>query len=241
MLMNIIDIGVVIFILFGFILGFKRGFTKEVVKGLGFIIVIVLSYLLKNHLSVFLYEHLPFFKIGILKGVEVLNILIYEVIAFIICVIILSIALKILIMVSSVFEKILNATIILGIPSKIAGGIVGIVYHYILAFVILYILTLTCFNFSMVTESKLRQNIVNNTPVLSNIVDSSVNVIEEFMSIKDKYDDKTISEKDFNYQTIEIFLKYKLLKTSPLEKLIESGKITVFDDYYTLIEKYKGE
>ena len=144
-------------------------------------------------------------------------------------------------MVSSVFEKILNATIILGIPSKIAGGIVGIVYHYILAFVILYILTLTCFNFPMVTESKLRQNIVNNTPVLSNIVDSSVNVIEEFMSIKDKYDDKTISEKDFNYQTIEIFLKYKLLKTSSLEKLIESGKITVFDDYYTLIEKYKGE
>ena len=61
------------------------------------------------------------------------------------------------------------------------------------------------------------------------------------MSIKDKYDDKTISEKDFNYQTIEIFLKYKLLKTSSLEKLMESGKITVFDDYYTLIEKYKGE
>ena len=32
--MNVIDIGIIIIILFGAVLGFKRGFTKELVKAL---------------------------------------------------------------------------------------------------------------------------------------------------------------------------------------------------------------
>ena len=94
--MNILDIGIVIFILFGAVLGFKRGLTNELVKTVGFIVVVILAYFLKNPLSVLMYEHLPFFEFGILKNVEILNILIYEALAFIICVIVLSIVLKIL-------------------------------------------------------------------------------------------------------------------------------------------------
>ena len=48
--MNILDIGIIIFIIFGGILGLKRGFTKELVEALGFIVVIILAYFLKNPL-----------------------------------------------------------------------------------------------------------------------------------------------------------------------------------------------
>ena len=59
--------------------------------------------------------------------------------------------------------------------------------------------------------------------------------------LKQKYEDKTISESEFNYSALEIFLKYDLVKTSSVEKLIEKGKITPFDNYSVLLDKYKGE
>lgn len=239
--MNLVDILIVIFLIFGVLLGLKRGFTKELVKALGFIVVVILSYLLKNPLSVLMYEHLPFFSIGILKGSEVLNILVYEIIAFVICVILLSIALKVLLLATTVFEKILNTTVILGIPSKILGAAIGLVHHFVIVFIVLYALTLTCFDTQVIKESYLREKIINNTPILSGVIDESINVVNEFITLKDKYDDKTISEYDFNYQAIDLFLKYNLVEPSSIEKLIEKEKIDSFENYEELLNKYKGE
>ena len=237
--MNILDIGIILFILFGAVLGLKRGFTKELIEAVGFIVVIVIAYFLKNPLSVLMYEYLPFFDFGILKNVEIFNILIYEVIAFLICIIILSAILKVLLLASSVFEKILNTTIILGIPSKIAGAIVGLIYHFIVTFVILYILSIFCFNVDFVNESTLKNKILNNTPGLSLIADRSVDIVNEFLTLKDQYTDKTISESEFNYKAIELFLKYEIITPDALEKLIEKGKIERFDNYQDLIKTYE--
>lgn len=237
--MNILDIGIIIFILFGAFLGFKRGFTKELVEAIGFIVVIVLAYFLKNPLSTLMYEYLPFFDFGILKNIEIFNILIYEMLAFLICIVLLSIVLKVILLASSIFEKILNATIILGIPSKIAGAIIGAIYHFIVSFVILYILTIFCFDIDFINESKLKTKILNNTPILSNIADKGVNVINEFLVLKQQYTDRNISEAEFDYQAIELFLKYDVITPEGLEKLIEKGKIEEFDNYGDLIKTYK--
>ena len=209
--MNILDIIIIIFILFGAVLGFKRGFTKEVVEALGFVVVVIIAYFLKNPLSVIMYEYLPFFKIGLLKNVEILNILVYEGIAFIICVILLSIVLKVLLTITSVFEKIINATIILSLPSKIAGAIVGILYHYVFVFIALYVVSLTIYDVDFIDDSKYKDKILDKTPILSSFADKSVNVINEFIVLKDNYSDKTISESEFNYQAIELFLKYEII------------------------------
>ena len=238
--MNILDIAIIIFILFGALVGFKRGFTRELVEAVGFILVVVLAYVLKNPLSVFLYEHFPFFKIGILKGIEILNILVYEMLAFIICLIILHIILKIIIKFTAIFEKILTATIILGIPSKMAGAVVGIIHYFVFVFIGLYVLSLACFNVEFINESKLREKIVNNTPVLSGFADKSEKVISEFIDLKHDYEDKTISEYDFNYKAIELFLKYDVITTESLNKLFEKGKIEKFDNYADLLD-YKEE
>lgn len=243
--MNIIDIIIIIILAFGAVLGFKRGFTKALVKGAGFIVVVILAFLLKNPLSVILYENLPFFKFGLFKGIEILNILIYEFIAFIIALAILGLILKLVIFATSIFEKLLNATIILGIPSKLAGAVVGIIENYVFVFVILYVLTLPFINIEVlnqpVRESKIGEFILEKTPVLSNIVDKSVEVVNEFVVLKDKYNDKTISEAQFNYDAIELFLKHKVVTSDSVQKLIDKGKISTFDNYNALLDKYREE
>ncbi len=239
--MNILDIGIIIFIIFGGILGLKRGFTRELVEAIGFIVVIVLAYFLKNPLSVLMYEYLPFFNFGLLKNVEIFNILIYEGIAFIICILVLSALLKVVLLATSVFEKILNTTIILGIPSKIAGAIIGLLHHFIVAFAILYVLAIFCFDVDFVNESELKNKILNNTPLLSNIADKGMNIINEFLVLKDQYTDSSISEDEFNYQAIELFLKYDIITPESLERLIEKGKISEFDNYSDLINTYKED
>ena len=191
---SILDIGIIILILFGGVLGLTRGFTKSLVKAVGFIVVIIVAYFLKNPVSVLMYEYLPFFNIGIFRGIEILNILIYEALAFLLCIGLLSLVLKMLLLATSVFEKILNATIVLGIPSKIAGAIIGLIHHYIIAFIILYVLTLTCFDVDLIKNSQMREKIVNNTPLLSDLVDKSVDIVNEFVDLKNMYDDGSLSE-----------------------------------------------
>ena len=103
--MNIIDIGIVIFILFGAVIGFKRGFTKQLIKTVGSILVIIIAFKLKNPVSKILYQTLPFFKFaGVFKGVTTLNILLYEFIAFLLVVSVLGILLRVLLLASSIFE-----------------------------------------------------------------------------------------------------------------------------------------
>ena len=138
--MNIVDLIIIILILFGAVIGFKRGFTKSLVSAVGLIAIVIIAFLLKNPVSTVLYEHLPFFQFGgVIKGVTVLNIALYELLAFIIVLAILGIVLKILMIATSIFERILTLTIILGIPSKILGAIIGALEWFILVFIGLYV------------------------------------------------------------------------------------------------------
>lgn len=235
--MNIVDIVILILLAFGALLGFKRGFTKALVKGLGTFAIVILAFLLKNPLSVILYENLPFFKFGgLLKGIEVINILLYEVIAFIIVLVLLGIALKVLSLATSIFEKLLTATIVLGIPSKIAGAIVGVLENYIIIFVVLYVLSLPFINFGMLNDSKLKDKILTKTPLLSNVVDKSMSVVTEFIELKDRYNDKTISEYTFNCDAVALFLKHNVVKYDSLQKLIDKGKIENLECYNNALQ-----
>lgn len=144
--MNITDILIIIFILLGAFVGAKQGFTKALVSFLGIIIVVVLAYFLKNPVSEFLMSFCPFFNFGgIIKGVTVLNIAVYEVIAFIIVFFILMAILNALIFATGVFETILKFTIILGMPSTILGAIIGAIKNYVIVFFVLYLLSMPNF------------------------------------------------------------------------------------------------
>ena len=238
--MNIIDFIIILFILSGAIIGFKRGFTRQLVSLVSFFAIIILAFMFKNPVSIFLYEHLPFFKFGgILKGVTVLNIALYELIAFLFMALILTIIFKILTIVTNIFEKILKMTIILSIPSKIAGAIVGIIENYIWIFIVLYILSFPVFNIDIINQSKHRNNILNNTPILSNFIEPTMNALTEFGELKNKYEN-TDNALEFNKETLDLFLKYDVITAESVDKLIEQDKLKI-DDVDTILNKYRGE
>ena len=88
--MNVVDIIIVVLLVFGALAGFKAGVIKKTADFVGTFLIVILSFYLKNYLSVFMYENLPFFHFGgFIKGIDVINILLYEVIAFIIVFIVL--------------------------------------------------------------------------------------------------------------------------------------------------------
>lgn len=240
--MNIVDLIIIVIIAFGAIMGFKRGFTRSLVSALGFIVITVLAFLLKNPVSVFLYENLPFFKFaGIIKGVTVLNIALYEILAFIIVLAILGVLLKVLVLATSIFEKVLNATIILGIPSKLAGAVVGAIQYFVITFIVLYIMSLPVFNINIINESKMKDKILNSTPILSNLVNDSVSVINEFTSIKDKYQDNNSNAEQFNKEVLDLFLKYDIVKVESIDKLVEKEKLQINNIEEILAPYREGE
>lgn len=233
-----IDIIIIIFIAFGGFVGFKRGIIKETVKAIGLFAITIVSFILKNNLSVLLYQNLPFFKFGgIFKGITVLNIAVYEIIAFLVVFLILAIIWKVISIITNLAQKIINATIVLGLPSKILGAIIGIIEFYLIAFIVLYIASLPVFNLKPLEQSKYKNAMLTNTPVLSGYVDSTVKVVDEFTSLKEKYQNAQDANQ-FNYETLDIFLKYKIVTPSSVKKLVEKEKLDI-KGIEKLIEKYE--
>lgn len=238
--MSIVDIFIIVFILIGGLLGLKRGAVKEFISAIGFFVIVVLSFLLKNPLSVIFYENLPFFKFGgIFKGVTALNIALYELIAFLVVALVLTFIWKLVEYASNIMQKIINMTILLGLPSKIIGFIIGLLEYYVLAFIIIYILTLPIFSVKPVIESKNAQFILNDTPIISSFVKESTGFIGEFIELRDKYQ-VTESANQFNYETLDLFMKYDIVDVKSVKKLKEKNKISI-DGIDTLIQKYEEE
>ncbi len=239
--MNILDILVIIFILIGGIIGFKRGFTTSLVNFIGVILVVIIAYFLKNPIGEFLMGFCPFFNFGgVIKGVTVLNIALYQIIAFILVFSILMIVLKVLLMVTNVFETFLKLTIVLGFPSKILGAIVGIIENYIIVFFALYVLSMPTFlEVDFIRDSTYREPILKNTPLLSNVASSTLDVLDEFKNLVDKYD-KTENNNEFNLETLDLFLKYNVVSVDTVKNLKDSGKIKI-NGIDVIINKYEEE
>lgn len=223
--MSIVDIIILILLGFGALIGFKRGFTRQLVSLIGIFVIIILSYIFKNPISIFLYNNLPFFNFGgIFKDITVLNILVYEAIAFFILFFALTIIFKILLTITKVFEKLLNATIILGIPSKILGALFGIIQYLIYIFIILYILSLPLFNITIINESKIANTIIDKTPFLNKICNDTKDIINEVINLKEEYE-TTPNVLEYNKKTLNIMIDKGVITKENAKKLIEKEKI----------------
>lgn len=235
---SIVDIIIVLFLLLGAIIGFKRGVIKSATMFIGSIVVVILAYALKNPVSKLMYTYLPFFHLnGAFEGVTVINILIYEAIAFLIVFSILMALLRILIKMTGIIETFLKFTIILGIPSKILGAIFGLLEEFLYIFVILYFLSHLTFTASYIEESKLGSSILYHTPVLSNVIETSMKSFEEIYGLKEKYNNTT-NKDAYNKEAFEILLKYSVITPESAKKLIELKKIDI-DNADELIKRYE--
>lgn len=233
--MNILDVCVILFLGIGAVIGFKKGFIKSSVTFFGTLLIIILAYYLKNPISIFLYKFMPFFTLaGIFKGVTVFNILIYEAISFLLVMLILSIILSIIIKITGIVEKIMNFTIILGIPSKILGLIFGFFQFFIYTFLILFILAQFNVTREFIEESNMAKTILTKTPILSNIVSNAYNSVEEIVNIAKVNKDKN----NVNRESLGILLKYKLISVENAEYLISKKKIKI-SNFQEILNRFK--
>ncbi len=226
--MNIADAIILLIILFCGTIGAKRGVFKQLVSTIGFVLVFVLAFYLKNPFAEVLSLYLPFFKFGgLFAGVTSMNIILYQVISFLVAVVILETILNVLIRVTGVIEKFLKLTIILGIPSKILGFLVGIVEGFVLVFMILFFLKQPAFHLDILKESKLTNPILNSTPVLSQISSNFLKAWNDIYDLGNEYYEQKLDTNQLDLKSIEVMLEYKIITPDYVVKLIDNGKIQI--------------
>lgn len=224
---NLVDIIIVLLLISGFITGYKKGLIKQTISTIGLIVIVVLAFLLKNDLSIFLYKKCPFFTVGLLKNYSSLNILLYELISFFILFCIFSIIVNIILKITGIAEKILDDSSIFRTLFKILGGLLGCLEAYVSIFIILLILSMPIFSLNFtkyMNRSKLRKHIMNNTILISNVSEPLVKTIESINALEIQ---KNIGKEEFNCKTIEIFKKNKIVSEESLKYLKKNKKIDI--------------
>ena len=234
-MLNIFSIGIVL-ILIGYIIGgWKNGVVKETTSLIGMIIVFFLSYYLKGIVGNFLCTFLPFFEFD---GLVSLNILIYQGIAFFLLYSIFMGLYSFLLKISNGLQKIVNATIILIIPSKILGAIIGFISGWITMFIILLVLLIPLKDFDQFKDSTMNNLILFHTPVLSDTVKPLTKGALDIYDVSSKIAKKKIDTNEANLKSIDIMLKYKLVDKDTIENLIENNKLDKIKNLDSILNNY---
>lgn len=217
--MNIIDVVILLLLGLSFVQGYRRGVLKEGVMLIGTIVVYFLAFLLKGKVGLFLCTILPFFSFD---GLVSLNILIYQLIAFVFIAGILFTIFGFVLKLTGILQKIVDVSIILTIPSKVLGGIVGLIEGYIIIFVLLCILSIPLKDQAIFNTSSFNRMIVTSSPILSSSLGNIPNMIIDVYDMSVHKEDST---KQMNEKLIKMYLDYHIINQEELYKIIDTGKL----------------
>ena len=225
--MNIIDIIVILLIAFSAYIGMKKGFVKSLVSFVGIVVVFILAYFMKNPIADWLCLNLPFFNFtGSFRGATILNVIFYQIVAFIIMFSLLMVAYHVIVRISGLVERLLKTSFILAVPTKIGGLIVGIFEGIVISLIAIVILSLPVLKFNLVEDSAIRNYLYNVSPLIGNITGSMNESVDEILELKEKFNNNEDKE-EFNLGALDIMLKHKAMKVSLAEKLVNSGKLNI--------------
>lgn len=218
--MTIIDIGIILVLIIFAIAGWKNGVIKEAVSFVGLILIFVIAYTFKEELGNVMCKFLPFFEFsGNIEGLVSLNILIYQLIAFLIIYSVLYAVYKIVLKLSGALQKLVNITIILYLPSKIGGMIVGFLEGYLIIFAILMISLVPLKNFTMISESKMINTIVHKTPIVSTYTKDISNTITDVYKLADSLANNELTVNQANLEIIDTMIKYNVVSKKTVQQL----------------------
>lgn len=237
--MNIFDIGIILILLMFIIVGFKNGVIKELASLIGIIIVFYISFLLKGYIGNFLCLVFPFFNFyGPIEGMTSLNILLYQAIAFILVFGLLLGVYAFILKISKFLQKIVNMTIVLWIPSKILGGVIGFISGLIFLYVILVLLIIPIGDQPIYSESKLVDKIVYHMPVISQTTSKFNKAIKDISVLKNRVVNKEISINETNLEAIDIMLESNITNKNTIEKLIKLHRLDNIRNIDRVLNKY---
>ena len=224
--MNIfVDIILVVFLALGAYAGTRKGLIKTAIGFIGLVAIIILSYSLKTPLANFLIDTMPFFQFGgALEGITSINILIYNVISFIVIFILLYCVLNIVISLTGFIDTLLKFTVIWIIPSKIGGAILGLLEAWLFIFLAVFVLSQFSFSNALVSESKVADVILNHTPVVGNFLSGASKAAQDIYEKIETHDGDTNS---LNLTILQIQINYGLITKDKAQELIDIGKMGI--------------
>ena len=220
--MNIVDIIIILLLICGAVYGFKKGAVKRGTTFISLVVAIVCAAIFKEPLAKIFYKFLPFFDFGgELKGAYVLNILLYQIIAFFLVLGTLMVVVRLVSFIGNTIESVLKATVVLEVPSKILGIVVGALEMYVYIFIVIYVLSLPMLGLSFMKESKMTDFMLNNTPILSNSIGRTIDVFDELYKLNGEYN----SIEEYNNKTLQVVVKYNITDKETIKELIQNGKL----------------
>ena len=233
--MNIFSIIIVLLIIASGVMGLKKGFLKESVVFIGTILVYILSFLLKDKIGLVLCKWFPFFSFD---GLQTLNILVYQLIAFIfIATILFSIA-TIIFKLTGIVQKLVDITIILTIPSKILGFVFGILEGYIVMFLVLIVLAIPLRNVDLFKDSTVATKIMYNSPILSKTLGGVPKTIEDILEITTEVQKANYNKNKVALDIMKIELDHNVISKEEALDLIDRGKLDEVSGIKKFVKDY---
>ncbi|MBQ6841021.1 MAG: CvpA family protein [Bacilli bacterium] len=223
--MGIVDIGAIVIILLGALIGFKKGAIKSLVQLIGLVAIVIVAYQFKGLLGNFFIKYLPFFNFGgALNELYAINILVYQGIAFVVIFVLLYCILNILINLSGILDLLVKMTIILELPSKIIGAILGAVEAIVFVFILAFALLQFGHTQKLVMESQYVLKIVERTPVVNEVFAKTIVASEEiYHSVKANQENGNMVEA--NLSIIRSLIKYGIVDAPVVQEAIDNGKL----------------
>lgn len=237
--MNIIDITIILLLIMFTIIGWKQGIIKETVSFAGIVVIFIVAFTFKEEIGNILCKYLPFFKFGgNIEGLISLNIFIYQLIGFLLIYIVLFSVYQLILTLSGILQKAVNMTIILALPSKFVGAILGLVKGYIIIFAILMVVIVPLKDFKLVSESEMINTIVHKTPLLSTYTKSTSDTITNIYGLADKLTNNTITVNQANLEIIDTMLKYDIVSKKTVEQLVVLDKLKTIEGIDSVLKRY---
>ncbi len=233
--MNIFDIVIILLILLSGVTGLKQGLLKSGINLIGTILIYIIAFKMKDSIGLFLCKVCPFFKFN---GYITLNILVYQLIAFVLIASILFSVFAIVLKLTGIVQKLVDLTVILTIPSKIGGFIIGLLEGYVVMFIIILILSVPLRNVELFSKSTLVDKMINNTPILSSTLDGVGDVIFNIFEITSEVKNKNDETNKVNIDIMKTYLDYKIISKEDTIKIIDTGKLDSINGIKEFVNKY---
>ncbi len=223
--MNVVDIIILVCLVLGALAGFHKGVIKSLVQLIGTVGIAVLAYYLKDFAADFLIDKLPFFNFGgIFEGVTAMNVVLYELVSFVVIYVVLYCVLNIIISLSGLIEKLLKLTVVLAIPSKILGLIVGAIEGLAFAFLIVYIMFQIEFTTNFVKESTSGVVLLERMPLMGQIMAKTTLAMEDINKLLNEFKDNE-NRKEVNVQVFSTLVHYNIVDKDEVLKIIKDKKL----------------
>lgn len=220
-----VDILLLVFLMLGTYVGLKKGLIKSAVSFIGLVAIVIISYVLKTPIANFLIDNLPFFQFsGTIAGLTSLNILIYNLLSFIVVFILLYCILNIIITLTGFIDTLLKFTVIWIIPSKIGGAILGFLESWIFIFLAVFVLAQFSFTNAYIKDSTISNIILNNTPVVGTVLGNASKAAQD---IYEEIDKNTKDTSSLNLTILQIEINYGLITKEKAQELMNIGKLGI--------------